>query len=158
MARVYVETSYISACVTERTDTASSYRRQTSREWWNTQRLRHDVFVSEEVLAELAHADFRQSEQALEFSREVPILPITPEVRGLAQVLVREKVMPGPLTGDALHVSLATCHVMDYLLTWNVRHLANPNKIEHLQKICVRVGFVPPRIITPELLWESNDE
>lgn len=37
-------------------------------------------------------------------------------------------------------------------------YLANPNKIEHLQSICVRVGFVPPRIVTPELLWEGDDE
>ena len=158
MARVYLETSFISACVTRRTDAASVYRRQASREWWSTQRSGHEVFVSEEVIAELSHSDFTRSEQALEFSRGVPILPMTQEVRGLARVLVREKVMPGPLAGDALHVSLATCHAIDYLLTWNVRHLANPNKIEHLQKICVRVGFVPPRIITPELLWESDDE
>ncbi len=158
MARVYLETSFISACVTARTDTASAYRRQTSQEWWSTQRSAHDVYVSEEVIAELSHPDFTQSERALELSHDVPILPITQEVRGLARVLVREKVMPGPLAGDALHVSLATCHAIDYLLTWNVRHLANPNKIEHLQKICVRVGFVPPRIVTPELLWESDDE
>ncbi len=158
MARVYLETSFISACVTGRTDAASVYRSQTSREWWSTQRSGHEVFVSEEVIAELSHPDFTRSEQALELSRGAPILPMTQEVRGLARVLVREKVMPGPLAGDALHVSLATCHAMDYLLTWNVRHLANPNKIEHLQKICVRVGFVPPRIITPELLWESDDE
>ena len=154
---MYLETSFISACVTERTDPASLYRRDASQEWWNTQRRKHRLFVSQEALTELAHPEFRRREQALDWVRAVALLPITEEVRGLGKILVREKVMPGPIAGDAVHVGVATFHAMDYLLTWNVRHLANPNKIDHLQKVCVRVGLAPPRIVTPDLLWEDDD-
>src|SRR5205085_6318242 len=52
MARVYLETSFISACVTNRTDVASLYRKQVSNEWWETQRSRHELFVSAEVTEE----------------------------------------------------------------------------------------------------------
>ena len=41
-------------------------------------------------------------------------------------------------------------------LTWNVRHLANPNKLEDLRTICLRVGMLPPQILTPDLLWEHE--
>jgi len=44
MGRVYLETSFASACVTDRTDPASLYRRQASREWWSLQARRHDCF------------------------------------------------------------------------------------------------------------------
>jgi hypothetical protein len=74
MARVYLETSMISACVTDRTDPASLYRRQVSREWWESQRPDHDLCVSEEVLAELAHPDFRLRDEALSLVVGVPIL------------------------------------------------------------------------------------
>jgi hypothetical protein len=84
------------------------------------------------------------------------ILPLTQEVRGLAKTLVREKVMPGPDgSGDAVHVAVATVHRMNFVLSWNVRHLANVNKLEHLRVICQRLGYIPPVITTPEVLWET---
>lgn len=157
MASVYLETSFVSACVTDRTDPASAYRRQISAEWWAEQRGRHEHFASEEVLAELSHPAFRHREAALALLRGVPLLAVDDDVRGLARVFVREKVMPAPVTGDAIHVAAATVHGMDYVLTWNVRHLANVNKLRHLQTICRRAGFLPPQIVTPDLLWEDDE-
>lgn len=74
----------------------------------------------------------------------------------MAQVMVLEKVMPAPIAGDAVHVSVVCTHRIDYLLSWNVRHLANPNKLVHLRAICVRMGLMPPQIVTPDLLWEET--
>lgn len=158
MPSVYLETSIISAIVTTRTDHASQYRREVSFEWWNTQAARHQLFISLEVIAELSHHAFRRSAEALELVKEVPIVPIDDEVRGLALILVREKVMPSPVAGDAVHVALACVHGLEYMLSWNVRHLANPNKLQHLQGICLRTGRIPPRIVTPDLLWEDPYE
>ena len=157
MARVYLETSFVSACVTDRSDPASLYRRQVSREWWSAQAGRHHCFVSAEVLAELSLAAPATAAAALDWVREVPMLAIDPEIEGIAAVLVREKVMPGPLRGDAVHVATACRHAMEYILTWNVRHLANTNKVRHLNKVCWRLGLVPPQIVTPDLLWEDDD-
>jgi hypothetical protein len=127
-------------------------------EWWNTQRVRHDLFLSAEVIAELSAPGFKQSAKALALVREVPLLALTEEVRGLARVLIREKVVPGPLAGDALHVAAACWHAMNYVVSWNVRHLANPNKLIHLRAICLRLELIPPRIVTPDLLWEELQE
>jgi len=155
MATVYLETSFVSACVTDRTDTASLYRRQASREWWDGPRSRHEVFVSQEVLTELAHPSFKRGHLALDHIETIPILPITEEVKGVASILVDERVMPGPVAGDAIHVAVATVNELDYMLSWNVRHLANPNKVEHLRQVCRRVGLVPPVILTPDMIWEA---
>jgi hypothetical protein len=63
--------------------------------------------------------------------------------------------MPGPVEeGDALHVAVAVVHQMDFVLTWNVRHLANPNKRTHLRTVCARCGYTIPELVTPEDLWE----
>lgn len=157
MARVYLETSYVSANVTDREDTGSAYRREVSIAWWTRQRGKHELFAAEEVLAELSHPDFRHRADAMALIRGIPLLPMNDDVRGLAKILVREKVMPAPVAGDAVHVAVATVHRMEYMLTWNVRHLANMNKLEHLWIICRRVGYVPPQIVTPDLLWDYEE-
>ena len=117
MADVYLETSFVSACVTSREDVASIYRRQVSLEWWATQRRRHRVYVSAEVFRELSSPRYLQSESALAFVEDVEVLPVTLEVQGLAEILVREKAMPSPVAGDAVHVAAASTHGMDYLLS-----------------------------------------
>lgn len=158
MARVYLETSYVSACVSSRRDLASRYRRELSLEWWRVQSGRHSLFVSAEVIRELSSPSYPQRGRAVEFLRGIPLLSLDSEVEGLARFLIREKVMPGPVAGDALHVAVASWHEMEYMLTWNVKHLANPRKVRHLDTICLRFGLVAPRILTPDLLWEGEDE
>jgi hypothetical protein len=76
----------------------------------------------------------------------------------LAEALVRAKAMPRPVAGDALHVAMATVPEMEYMLTWNVRHLANPNNVEHVTGVCREFGLVPPRILRPDDMMEMNDE
>lgn len=89
----------------------------------------------------------------------LPMLSQGRNVIELAALLVQERVMPRPAdAGDALHVATATMHRMDYVLTWNVRHMANPNKRTHFGVICMRLGLLAPIFVTPDLLQETDDE
>lgn len=76
-----------------------------------------------EVLAELSLAPPATATAAMDWIGKVALLAIDEETEGIAAVLVRTKVMPGPLRGDALHAATACRHGMEYILTWNVRHL-----------------------------------
>jgi len=159
MAGVYLETSFFSACVSTRTSPKSVYWREVSNEWWLTQRGRHELFISDEVIVELTDPQFPGRDSALDMVRGLGLLELTPEVFGLAEVLVREKLMPKPsVAGDALHIAAATVHGVEYMLSWNVKHMANPNKRTHLVTVCLRLGLVPPLIVTPDLLMEEDDE
>ena len=148
----------MSACVTTRTDAASVYRQAASLEWWDSQARRHELFVCDEVIVELSDPAYPGSVAALRFLDGVALLQISQDVRGVATVFVRERVMPGPVAGDAIHVAAAAVHRVEYMLSWNVRHLANPNKIEHLGRVCARAGLLAPHILTPDLLWETDDD
>ena len=57
--------------------------------------------------------------------------------------------MPNDPAGDALHLALASIHKIDVMLTWNCRHLANPNKLEHIRLINFGLGLPVPTIATP---------
>jgi len=158
VAKVYVETSFFSACVSRRTDPKTAGWRVTSNEWWATEAKRHELFISGEVIRELSVPTFPNVSTALEMVKGLSLLDLVGEVEDLADLLVIQRVMPGPATsGDALHVAAATIYGMDYILTWNVKHLANPNKRTHFGIICMRLGLAAPMLITPDLLQETEN-
>ena len=159
MSKVYLETSFFSLCVSTRTGIKELGWRASSNEWWQTQAQGHELFISPEVVRELSAPEFPNSSVALQMLRGLSVLDLANEVTELAELLVQERVMPGPATqGDAIHVAVATFYGMDYILTWNVKHLANPNKRKHFAIICARLGLVPPIPMTPDLLQEGENE
>lgn len=119
----------------------------------------HQLFISAEVARELSAPRFPNSDEALALLQRLAPLALTDEVAALAELLVTERVMPGPATeGDAVHIAAAIIHGIEYVLTWNVRHLANPNKRTHLAIICMRLGLSVPMLVTPDLLQTEGDD
>jgi hypothetical protein len=102
------------------------------------------------VIRELGEPGFRRRAEAMTLINGVDDLALSEEVLGFATLLIREKVMPGPLGGDAVHVACAAVHRVDYVLTWNIRHLANIRKETHRRGLCLKCGLLPPRIGTPD--------
>jgi hypothetical protein len=151
--RVYVETSVPSAYVTTRGDAGSVYRREVTREWWGTRLRLFEPYVSAAVELELRKGTWGGQAEALVLIQGLPRLTIDDEVAAVARRYVRERLVPADLGGDALHLAVACVHEVDYLVTWNIRHLANPNKLEHLAVINRRLGLPTARVVTPEMLW-----
>ena len=152
---VYIETSIPSAYVDERDHTVSRYQRDKTRSWWMTQRRNYDLLCSDAVLDELLRESFPGQAQAVELVGGLDRLMITDEVVGLAEIYKGRFLMPRERSGDAIHMALASAHNMDYLLTWNCRHLANPNKHDHLVAINLRFGLMTPISLTPEMLLQE---
>ncbi len=90
----------------------------------------------------------------LEAVQGIPLLALTDEVTGLAQKLVLETVIPEKKGEDALHVAAAVIHGLDYLLTWNLSHIAKAEARGKIGRLCRLVGYEPPVICTPEELLE----
>lgn len=155
MLSVYLETSFFSECCTIRTGEIARGRRATSLNWWETYAPKFDLYISGEVIRELSSADFPKAvrEPALAMLKGLTSLPFTPEVLSFAQILVDEKVMPGLANeADALHFALCIVHEVDFLLTWNQKHLANPNKRTHLTVLAARAQLHLPELVTPDLM------
>jgi len=153
---VYLETSFFSECCTIRTGEIARGRRAVSLQWWRNDALKFDLFISNEVVRELSSPEFPEAVRipALDMLAGISQLALTDDVVGVAGVLVRERVMPGPAAeGDALHVAACLVHRIDHLITWNQQHLANQNKRTHLQVVCARLGYLLPEIVTPDLMF-----
>ena len=64
---------------------------------------------------------------------------------------------PTRLPVDALHVAVAAVNGVEYLLTWNCKHIANPSLRPRIEQRCRELVYEPPAICTPQELLEIDD-
>ena len=153
---VYIETTVPSAHVSTRTDPGSLHRRELTRLWWREQLARYEATISDVVLMEIEEGTWPGQSEALALVHPIKSLISDEDVRLVAARYIAERLMPAEFLGDAAHLALSSLHEIEYLLTWNIRHLANPNKVRHLTVINRRLGLFTPQIVTPEMLWMED--
>lgn len=94
----------------------------------------------------------------LEALNGIPSLDVNLAVEVLAARLIKDRALPPKAVTDALHISVAAVHNIDYLLSWNCRHIANAEIQTAIQKVCEIQGYSFPIVCTPEeLLGGSYD-
>lgn len=147
--RVYIETTIPSFYHTLRRDAESVARMNWTRQWWSENAADAQLASSLAVLAELRRGTSRLTPDRIALLNGVELLAITEEALELTSLYIDKLVMPNDPAGDALHLALASIHKIDVLLTWNCRHLANPNKLEHIRLINFGLGLPVPTIATP---------
>ncbi len=128
-----------------------------TREWWNRERGDYECFISSVVLDELSAGNYASQAACLELVKGIPILDINADVLEIAAAYRARRLMPQDPAADAAHLALASHYRMEYLLTWNCRHLANANKARHLEALNVQMGLGAPRLVTPHLLQPLED-
>ena len=156
--KVYIETTIISYLTAWRSpQLVMAANQEATRNWWDEERDRFDLFVSQIVIQEASAGDAAAAQRRLESISGLAELPITDEVSLLAKKLIDKTPLPEKAKLDALHIATATVNGMDYLLTWNCRHIANATLRNSMNQICQAVGYEMPVICTPiELIAETE--
>jgi predicted nucleic acid-binding protein len=157
---VYIDTSIVSYLAGRPSrDLLIAACQQATRDWWQEQRNRYELFTSQLVVAEAAGGEPEAAKKRLAYLEGVPELVVTAEVRDLARALVDQGALPSKAEADALHIAVATVHHIDLLLTWNCRHIDNPSTKPIVRSVCAAAGYQSPEICTPiEVLEALSDE
>ena len=154
--KVYIETSIVSYLTAQPSrDIVTAARQQITREWWLTRRPNFDLYVSEFVLGEAVLGDSAASSLRLDALAGIPELRLAEDVPALAEELLRRGPLPQKAAVDALHIAAAVSGGLDYLLTWNFKHLANAAMRARIDGVCRELGYEPCIICTPEELLED---
>ena len=155
-SKVYIETTIVSYLVASPTkDLIQSAHQESTRLWW-AGRTRFDLFVSRVVGAEARRGDVRAAARRVAALRGIPRLALRRDAVQLADDILRRGALPAKARVDALHVGVAATHGIDFLLTWNLRHLANATIRGKIGEAVRDAGMVPPVICTPEELMEPK--
>ena len=153
---VYLETTIPSLLTAwPSRDVLIAGQQQATRDWWNERRQQYELYASVLVMEEAARGDSEAAADRLRKLQECRVLPYPNEAEELTRALLASRLIPATADADAAHVAIASVHAMDFLLTWNCRHIANAAIVEKLRAICEREGFLAPVICTPhELMVE----
>jgi predicted nucleic acid-binding protein len=153
MSSVYIETSIVSYLTARASrDLIVVGHQQMTEEWWSVQRNRFQLWASELVVEEASAGDANAATERLKVLNTIEMLDITEEAGFLATALLERGSLPAKASADALHIAIAAVHHVDYLLTWNCKHIANAEMRPVIESVCRNMGFIPPILCTPEEL------
>ena len=156
MQKVYIETSVFSFLTARKTKNLLTAAWQSiTIEWWDKRRKNFDLYISELVYEEAKRGDQDAAQRRILEMHGLPYLKITDEVISLAKKLIQQEILPSKASDDALHLAISSVHNVDFLLTWNFRHLDNAEIKPKVRYLLNNVGYSMPEICTPqELLGE----
>ena len=155
---MYLETSVISylAGWLNRQSSLVARNQKVTRDWWSLRRHEYDLYSSSAAINEAEKGNLPLAQQRLHFLTETTLLGVTDEAMTLASELLRRTRLPANADIDALHMAVAAVHGMDYLTSWNCKHIVNDNILPQVYAVCSAFGYKPPLICTPRDLMETS--
>lgn len=152
---VYIETTIISYLTARPSrDLIVAGHQQITAEWWEDVRPKVDCFVSPFVIQEASRGDSVMVAKRLGSIADIPVLAQNETVDELAQRYFAKMSIPERSKIDAFHLAMAAAYEMDYLLSWNCRHIASAQVQKTIQKLNDEFEMQTPVMCTPEALME----
>ncbi|BBL76065.1 type II toxin-antitoxin system VapC family toxin [Methylomagnum ishizawai] len=158
-ASVYIESSIISYLTSRPSrDVIKAGRQAITYDWWLQSKGRYEVYISVLVEEEISGGDPAAAAKRLEAVADIPNIAITAEAEWLADALVLSKAVPDNSVRDALHIAIAATQGIDYLLTWNFKHINNAETKALIARVIENQGWLCPILCSPEELGANDDE
>lgn len=156
--RVYLETTIVGYLTARPLRTVlGAAHQQVTIDWWDKRRRDFDLVVSELVLREAEAGDPEAARERIAKLEGIPRLALTDDVLRLGGEFVDHALLPQKAAEDALHIAVATIHAVDFLLTWNCTHIANPQIQIRLAEYLQGKDLFLPFICTPEELLGGEE-
>ena len=152
---VYIETTVISYLTARPSrDLIIAAHQQITVEWWTVARPQVGCFISPFVIDEASRGDAVYARKRLDEIVDFDVLQVNEGIEDLARQYFAALQIPEKAKIDAFHLAVAVWHKMDYVLSWNCKHMASGRVQKTLQEINAKSGSHTPIICTPEELME----
>ena len=155
METVYIETTIPGYLISKPSrDIIIIAHQEITRNWWENERYKYELFISEIVIDEIAKGDLKYSTERLHIIKETKILTLDDNIIKIAENYMNKLNFPDKLLRDVFHIAFSVYYEIDYLLTWNCKHIANAHFKKQLEKFNNEMKVKTPEICTPEELFE----
>ena len=151
--KVYVETSVLSYLAARPSrDVVTAGRQRITRQWWESEREKYTMVVSEVVEAECERGDPEMVRRRQLLLEEMSLFQVDERILEVARLLIAPGAIPVKAGPDAMHIAAAAVERCEFLLTWNFRHIANVWIRREVERILAKHGYAKTTICTPEEL------
>jgi len=159
MAIAYIESSVPSFYVARPSrQIAMLAKQQSTRDWWDGGCSGLETVTSLETLDEIGRGEAVMARDRLALVSELPILEVTDDAVVIADELLKFQIVPQKAASDALHIAVASVHEVEFLVTWNFKHIANPFLRNRIRELVEGHGFRMPTMCSPDELLEYNED
>ncbi len=153
--KIYIETSIISYLTARpSSNLIIAGHQKITYDWWYKAKKHFDCYISVFVVNEIKRGDINASKKRLQVIENIEMLELLPEVELLAEYYFNNLFIPQKAKLDAYHLAVACIHNIDFLLSWNCKHIANSNINRLIQNLNNKIGMKTPFFCTPEQLME----
>jgi predicted nucleic acid-binding protein len=155
---IYIETT-IPSIITARDSTNSivAYRQIITREFWEKEKHKYDLYISRYVYEECAKGDLNAAEKRLNLIKNISYLPITEEVEHLAEEYFSFLDIPDRAKTDCYHLAVCVVGKIDYLMSWNMTHLGGVS-YKKAAEYNYKHNLWLPGMNTPDVIVELEKE
>ncbi len=152
---VYIESTIISYLAAKPSrDLIVAAHQQITNEWWDTIKQQVECYISPFVIQEISAGDQEAAKRRLDLIEDLSILEVNKEIQNLAQKYFAALDIPEKSRLDAFHLALSVWHEIDYLLSWNCKHIVSGRIKKMLDKVNLELDLKIPILCTPEELME----
>lgn len=159
MDTVYLETSIISYMRQRPSaQVVLAARQLLTHQWWNDERSNYQLVASQLVIDEASAGDPSLAAERLQLLAGIPLLQLDPIIADIADEIMSRAILPEKARTDALHIATVAHHRIQYLLTWNCRHIANARILPRIHDVLNDLLIPIPVICTPEEMVGNDSE
>ena len=154
--KVYVETTVVSYLVAKPSrDVTIAARQQATQQLWTEHSDNFEFVISNVVVSEAREGNPTAAQRRLEVLANLPVLDMSSEAIMLVDKLIDAGAVPQQSRPDAQHIAIATANNIEYLVSWNYKHIMNETKRNLINDVCHAAGFQPITLCTPTELIEG---
>ena len=156
---MYLETSIISYLRQKpSTQVVLAARQLLTHQWWNDERSNYQLVASQLVIDEASAGNPSLAAERLQLLAGIPLLQLDPVIADIADEIMSRAILPEKARTDALHIATVAHHRIQYLLTWNCRHIANARILPRIHDVLNDLLIPIPVICTPEEMVGNDSE
>ena len=132
-----------------------AYRQHATQNLWDQYSNDFEFMISDIVSNEVRQGDPSAVQRRLEVIANLTVLETPPASHKLVQKLIDAGAVPQSSLPDAQHIAIAAVHRLEYLISWNYKHIVNETKRQRINQVCQSEGYQPVTICTPAELIEE---
>ncbi|HPA25567.1 MAG TPA: PIN domain-containing protein [bacterium] len=153
--KIYFDTSVPSSYY----DATAPEQTKLTKLFWQKYLKKYQPFISEATIAEIERTkDLIKHENILKLVKNFHLLKIDKDVQKIATSYLDSEIIPKNYPIDALHIACATVNKIYFLITWNITHMANPNRRKALTEFNAKNNLFIPQLTTPQELIQTYEK